>query len=247
MICTFISDFGFKDPYIAMVKGLFYRHFPNVQLIDISHQVQDQDIIHSAFLSKSSFAFFPEKSIHLILTDVYYQQEPKLVFANYQNHWFVAPDNGIIPLISDGHVELGYEVEVKNHFFESAVIICEALSNNKSPDYQSVQLNRKIWSLPTNGDHFIRGIFFHIDKFGNLISNISKTLFESVCNNRKFEIVVRNNRIKIISDHYAGVPDGEIVAIFGSTGYLEISIRKGSASALLGLATWDMISVEFFD
>ncbi len=256
-ILTLTTDLGFKDFYLAAVKGSILRKMPDAQIVDISHQIPSFNILQGAFILRNSFKHFPEGTIHLVSIDTGYQQQPTYIAFKCEGHYFIGPDNGLFSLVFDFYpdeiVNLDYikpETTVAHFpmadvFIQAAALLADgaALSvlGSKMDDMQ-----RRGILQPVVQENIIRGSVVYIDSFQNVITNISKKLFDEVRRGRKFDIVFRSKEsISEISAHYNAVPEGERLCIVGSSNYLEIAINKGKAGGLLGLNVGESIIIEF--
>lgn len=264
MIITLTTDFGLKDHYVGALKGMIYSKVPSVNIVDISHQVSPFVIYEASYIVSASYGHFPEGTLHLILVDAEINQENKPVLVEWNKHYFLSSDNGILSLITHGAVPdniisipFGERADSTLFFVEKAT----ELLNGKS----ILELGQKIENLKevpplkatiSKDNSRITGNIIHIDHYGNAISNISKELFEKVRNGRNFQILFRSYRITKIHQSYIGYSAektaeiGGKIAIFNPYNLLEIALYKGSsksgtASTLFGLEYQSTISVQF--
>ncbi len=265
MIITLTTDFGLKDHYVGALKGMIYSKNPDVNIVDISHQISPFVIHEASYAVSSSYRHFPEKTLHLILVDAEINQENRPVLVEWNNHYFLSSDNGILSLITHGAVPdniillpFGEKITDSTSFF---VEKATELINGKS----IFDLGQKIESLKkipplkaaiSEENNRITGNIIHIDHYGNAISNISKELFEKVRNGRNFQILFRSYRITKIYQSYIDystektVETGGKIALFNPSDLLEIALYKGNpksgtASTLFGLEYQSTISVQF--
>lgn len=255
-IITLTTDLGHKDFYQAALKGSLISQFPGVQLIDISHEIPPFNIQYAAFVLKNAYVYFPEKTVHLIGIDSVFNKDYRYIALSYNNHYFVGADNGIFSLIIDNEpqeiVELNLLQDLKYLHFPLTDIFSKAACHlakggklNEIGDPVDRLIDRTVIQPIVEKDA-LRGSVVFIDSFGNVISNISKELFNNVQRSRDFVLYFRRNEtITQMSWHYNEVPEGEKLCLFGISNYLEIAINKGNASKLLGLNHGDIIRVEF--
>ena len=258
-IITLTTDLGHKDHYLASIKGKILSQISDIKIIDISHTVDKYNIVQGAFILKNCFEEFPLGTIHIIGIRPLMDNYSEHTIVLYRGHYFIGADNGIFSLIFDEFpedirsIQLQTPVEslsfpTKEIFVPSACHIArggkiELLGPTKSNVREMVMIE------PVVQHNLIRGSIQYVDSFGNLISNIRKELFEHICQNRKYAIHLRSSNfvIKKIAQNYNQVPEGEMVAIFGANGFLEVAIHSGPANSLLGLKFNDMITIEFYD
>lgn len=177
----------------------------------------------------------------------------------YKGHYFIGADNGQFSLIFDHQPEkiisLNINLSEQALAFPTRGVFVTAAAHlarggqlellGREKDFVRVNMNVQ----PVINNEMIRGSILHIDSFGNLITNIQKTQFTQLKQNRTFEITFRGigNGIKRIFNAYHEQTEGELVALFGSTGFLEIGIHFGNAHHLLGLKKGDTITINFND
>ena len=254
---TLTTDLGHKDFYQAALKGSIITQYPAVRLVDISHDIPPFDIQYAAFVLKNAYPYFPPKTVHLIGIDsLFNNTETRYLALRHNGHYFVGADNGIFSLILEDEpeeiVELNIIQDLKYLHFPLTDIFSKAACHlakggklSEIGDPVSSLIDRTLIQpiIEKNG---LRGSVIFVDSFGNVISNISKDLFNKVQGGRSFTLHFRRNEtIEQMSWHYNEVPEGEKLCLFGISNYLEIAINKGNASGLLGLNKGDIIRVEF--
>lgn len=255
-IITLTTDLGHKDFYQAALKGSIISQLPTVRLVDISHEIPPFDIQHAAFVLKNAYPYFPKNSVHLIGIDSVFNADNRYLALQYNGHYFVGADNGIFSLLLDGAptaaVELNLIQDLKYLHFPLTDIFtkaaCHLANGGKLTDIgDPIEgiIDRTLVQPVVEKDS-LRGSVVFIDSFGNVVSNISKALFNKAQRGRSFTLYFRRNEtIDQLSWHYNEVQEGEKLCLFGISNYLEIAINKGNASGLLGLNKGDIIRVEF--
>ncbi len=265
-IVTLTTDWGNRDYFAGAVKGKLYSLIPDVRVVDISHDIENFDINHAGYVIKNAFSFFPEGSIHILGVDSEeYANNNEIqshLIVKYKSHYFIGADNGIFSMIAPlNDVEAIYELtipykeingEFKYIFPERDRFVYAAAHLANGGDITEIakpieEFKELLDIQPVYSNEYIRGTVIHVDGYENAVVNISKKLFESLVNGRKFVIVFRNVKITVIHEQYSDVPDQHIVALFNSSGLLEIAINKANASGLLGLRKNDRVSIEFYD
>ncbi len=255
-IITLTTDLGHKDFYQAALKGSIISQFPAVRLVDISHDIPPFDIQYAAFVLKNACPYFPKKTVHLIGIDSVFNQDTRYVALLHRGHYFVGADNGIFSLILDGPPEEAVELNIiqdlkylhfplTDIFAKAACILAKGGKLADIGDPVDTVVDRTLVQPVVEKDS-LRGSVVFVDSFGNVISNISKELFNNVQRGRNFSLYFRRNEtIDHMSWHYNDVPEGEKLCLFGISDHLEIAINKGNASGLLGLNKGDIIRLEF--
>lgn len=250
-IITLTTDFGTKDHYVSAIKGAILNQLPNAYVIDISHRIEKYNIPETAFVLKNAYINFPKGSIHIIGVKTEQTKLASQVVVYSDGHYFIGADNGIFYLLLENHIDKIIALPPNTSIFPTLDVFvnaaCHLAKGNpleelgalKSELYQSIPFR-----AASIGD-MIRGTVIYIDSYDNVISNISRTLFNQVGKGRSFEINVKGNEIKKISTFYNDAPEGEIVVLFNSSGYLEIAMNMGKASSLLNYRTNDQITIQF--
>lgn len=255
-VITLTTDLGLKDYYLASVKAAILGQCPEAVIVDISHQVQKFDILQAAFIIANTYRDFPDGTIHIIGVMPGTKEKPSIaVFCNRQ--YFIGADNGIIPLIVGNQPCQAVEITIprkknsltfplKDIFVRAA---CHLARQGKLEDLGKPrnELLEKPGFKPVVTENSVRGTVVYIDDFGNVFINITGELFHEAGKGREFLISFRAGgySIKTISSNYNDVPPGEMLALFSSTGMMEIAINTGNASELLGIRLYDIILVDF--
>lgn len=254
-IITLTSDWGLKDHYLAVVKGSIYSLIPNANIVDVSHLIPKFDIAQAAYILKNAYSYFPKGSIHIIGVNTIASIESPHIGILYDGHYFIGADNGIFSLMFDGLPEKIIELEIsqdsdyftfstKDVFVKAA---CHIAMGGKIEDlgFTVESLNNKSSFRPIIDENSIKGMVVYVDVYENVITNISESLFKSVQKGREYQIEIRRNTIKRLSKSYNDVPEGEILALFGSNGLLQIALNIDKAKSLLGLSIYDAIEINF--
>lgn len=256
-IITLTSDWGTKDFYLAVVKGIILQQLPDVTMVDISHEIPPFNLSHASFIVRNSYPGFPQGTVHIIDINSDTPAKNHYYIVGMEGQYFIAPDNGLFALIFDKNPDEIIEIEVpeavRNSTFISrdlfAPLACKLAAGMKAEEFgKHKDLTDQMVSFnPVIDDDVIRGKVIYIDSYENAFLNISETLFKKVGKGRSFTIYFRtlDYGIQKISKSYGDVPEGEILAIFSTTGLLEIAMNKGNAAGLLGLKTDEMVRVEF--
>lgn len=254
-IITLTSDWGLRDHFLAVVKGKIVSQLPSPQIIDISHEISPFNLKQASFILRNSYPHFPQGTVHIIsLLTEFSEHSPHLVIQ-YDGQYFIGADNGIFSLIFDHQPQqiitlneektgLTADSPARDRFVHAAVHLAsgkplEDLGNLANSFKEQLHLH------PVVSGDVIRGVVIYINKYENVVTNIMQDLFRQVGKGRRFTIEFRGESVNRLHNTYQEVPVGEIVALFGSTGHLEIAINQGNASSLLGLEINDPVRIEF--
>ena len=249
-VITLLTDFGTDDEYAGLMKGVILSIEPSASIVDITHQIDRQDIVQAAFTIYSGYHYFPEGTVHLIVVDPGVGTERGLLALKLENHFFVAPDNGVLTLLLNEKKFSSLHLITNPNYFRASVSrtfhgrdiiapvgahIASGLEVNElgpEIDVQNIVCLDSLGARCTeNGD--IKGKVVAIDHFGNLITNIkSEQLTECLHAGPQEEIRIRirSNVVKGLSETYASGGPNTPLALIGSRGYLEIAINGGNAA-----------------
>ncbi|MCB9334561.1 MAG: SAM-dependent chlorinase/fluorinase [Flavobacteriales bacterium] len=258
-IITLTTDLGLKHHYVASVKGAILSQIPDATIIDITHEIPPFNFSKAAFTVKNCYLDFPPGTIHIIGVKSNFSIETPHVVIKEKGHYFIGADNGMFSLIFDGQpekiVELNLKLETDRTTFPTKDIFVQAAGHIARGGTMEVigkpktEIEIRMLLSAASENNVIRGMVSYIDHFGNIITNISESLFKSFGKGRTFLIRFRANSYEIshVSNAYNAVPEGEKVAIFSSSGFLEIAINEGSAKDLFGIKENDSVIIEFYD
>lgn len=271
-IITLTSDMGLTDHYVASLKGTILSRTSAIQIVDISHDVQPFDVSQEAYYLNNCFRDFPLGTIHVCCVD----SEPIINFGSsqdsavpaimlFEGHYFVSNDNGFFGLLlNNAKPEQFWKIDdvLSNpslyRFPTKNILIPAACKIANGEDVSSFASEAEEFKRAFNitaviGDNLIKGNVIHIDHYGNVITNVTRELFDRFGENIPFTIYFRRKEYYIdeISPTYNAVVPGEKVAIFNSNGFLEIALNRGAkttnggASTLFGLTINDIVRIEF--
>lgn len=260
-IITLTTDFGLADAYVAAMKGVILGINPEAELVDICHLIQPQNVPQAAFVLSTAYPFFPRKTIHMVVVDPSVGTNRRAIIMRTPSADFVAPDNGVLSYVvqefsdkpAKGDISLqqrelrpGVEAVVitKPQFWRTPVSstfhgrdVFAPVAALLSLGFPPIEFGEEISSvtmlplpLPDKAaDGLLVGHILHIDTFGNLITNIRGSDLPQT--KQAVTVEVSNQFIQGVSRTYA---EGRgLLALVGSSGYLEIAVRGGSAHALL--------------
>jgi len=259
-IVTLTTDFGVVEHYVGAMKGVICGINPAAQLVDITNSVQSFDILDGAIAISQAYSYFPPDTIHLVIVDpgVGSSRRPILVKAGL--HIFIAPDNGVLSLVYDREEAVLVRHITADHYFRQPVSntfhgrdIFAAVAGYLSKGVELAKFGDEItdyvrFAAPKPkqaGANSWKGIVLKIDKFGNLITNISPKDIPQLFQESRpgFKINVGKAEVTGFHSSYAEGTQGEIFAILGSSGFLEISMNRGSAARTAGADKGAEVSV----
>lgn len=257
-IITLTSDWGLSDYYVPAVKGAIFSVLPDVNVVDITHNIEPFDVRSAAFIVKNCYKNFPKGTIHILAIDTEESISNPHVVVKANDHYFVGTDNSIFSLIidQDPYEAVIIDVTQDSDFFtfstrDRFVKVAIMLYNNVSLSEIGTPytLKERIEFKPTYDSKSIHGLVNYIDSYENLVTNINKPLFEKIRNGRNFTIKLCSGIYKIntIRKSYQEVPEPDILALFGTHGFLEIALNHGKAASLLGIERDSAVDIYFED
>lgn len=242
---TLLSDLGLQDASVASVKGILLQHLPQIPVIDISHLAQPYHLHQAAYLLAAAYRNFPENTCHLLLAGIFSVKEPRMVLCRYENHYFLAPDNGLLYLAFRKEPEAVWECHTagENERFtdwvkKAAGIISglQAADPSEMGFPEGKLLHIPVPWLPKTDGNSVECHVIYIDHFENVVVNITKEQFEEIAQGRSFTIrFMRDELINKLSNRYTDVKKHDKLCRFNSAGYLEIAINQAPAASLFGL------------
>lgn len=273
-IITLTTDFGHKDHFVGAIKGTILNNLPEVSIVDISHAISPFNIQECAYILKNAYRSFPIGTVHVVGVDSELSPENQHIVVLVDGHYFVSANNGVISLItSEIQPEKVIQVNIPNLNSASFPVLdvfvqvaCHIARGGKleviGKPFDALKELKEFEPRVTNDGKTIIGNVIYIDNYGNVITNIQRSLFEAYRNGRDFEVIARTNKIKTIHNSYNGIINynlekgqrrgpGDALALFNSAAYLELAIYKsdqntvGGASTLLGLNYRDTVTINF--
>ena len=253
MIVALLTDFGTRDHFVASVKGTVLSIAPDAAIVDISHEVEPQNIAEAAFTLGCCYRDFPQGTIFLVVVDPSVGSSRRAVAVWAAERLFVVPDNGILSFVLDDTERRYAANELTNSEFLSKAIsttfhgrdIFAHAAGHLANGIEPARLGPIASDLtilenatPERPGGVVRGEIIHIDRFGNLITNLR-------CGDlaNGFSIEVNGLAVNRLLTFYAEAEGGELFAIAGSTGRIEISVNGGSAKAATKASVGAVITV----
>lgn len=269
-IITLTTDFGLKDHFVGALKGKIVSEYPEARIIDISHHIDLFNVSEASYVIDAAYGSFPKGTIHIIGVDCELNAENKHVAMQWNDHYFICADNGILSILT--HKILPQKiVEINIHdrlpagssamdvFVTVACHIARGgLLNVIGREITELKNVSELQPVVASDKSSIKGYVVYIDHFGNCVTNISEKLVKDTARGREFEITFSTKKIKSVKNKYSDFGpyplkdyEGEKLAIFNEAGLLEIAIYRsnpstvGTARTLLGLKYRDVVNVVF--
>lgn len=256
-IIALLTDFGERDEYVGVVKGVILNINPQAKIIDLSHEIPPQDIVWASYLLYGCYKFFPKNTIFLSVVDPGVGTKRKIIVVKTKEYIFVSPDNGLLTKVLEREKpEKIIEVKNKKFFlkeisstFHARDIIAPVvgyLSKGVNLGKFGLEVKKvKMISLPKPliRNNQIIGEIIYVDRFGNLVTNIEKKILKR--KKSHFCINIKGRKIYKINNSYAESKKGKLLAIWGSRDLLELAVNQGSASRELKIKKGERVHIEF--
>ena len=271
---TLTTDFGEKDHYVGAVKGAIYSEMDTIKIVDISHSISPFHITEAAYIIQNAYRSFPPGTIHIIGIDSELNPENRHIAVLLDGHYFVCANNGIISMLAskinpEKIVEINIHDRVETNFPVLDVFVKVACHLARGGTLEVIgktiteikQLTGIKPVINAEGNQMIGNVIY-IDNYGNVVSNITKDIFDKIGKGRDFKITARTANFSTVYNNYSDAinfdisadrreEDGKKLALWNSSNYLELAIYKsnpktvGSASSLFGLEYLDTVTVNF--
>lgn len=259
-IITLTTDFGVADHFVGTMKGVILDIVPEAEIIDISHSVQPFDVLDGALTIAQAYSYFPSGTVHLVVVDPGVGTARRPIIAGTEAYNFVGPDNGIFSLVYGREERLHVHHVTAEHYFRQplsntfhgrdifapvAAYLAKSVDPGKFGD-EVTDFVRFNAPRPKPIDaHTVRGVVLKVDRFGNLVTNISPedvpALFQATP--PAFKIVVGRREITVINSNYAEGTPNEVFGIIGSMGYLEIAANRAAAAQIVGAGKGSEVNI----
>lgn len=255
-LVTLTTDFGLKDPYVGAMKGAMHSVAPGVDIVDITHLVSPGNILEGAFIMLGACGFFPKGTVHVGVVDPGVGSDRRPILVETEDYFFVGPDNGLLSLVARSF-RMKKAIELTNRdFFLPDVSstfhgrdifgpVAARLAQGTSPDlFGPVAGGITSLDIPriSKDEGAVAGEVIYVDSFGNLITNIRSDDLDGIL--KSCEVSISGVLLDGIKKTYSVEREGRPLALFGSSGFLEVAVNYGSAAKVLKAGVGEKISVR---
>lgn len=254
-VITLLTDFGTADYFVAAVKGVILTSNPLVPIVDITHEITPQDIETGAFTLLTCYRDFPKRTIHVAVVDPGVGSARRAIVAKAGGHYFVGPDNGLFSYVFDNEAKhKTFAITNSEYFREGASAtfhgrdifapVAAALADGVKPSKFGPRIEDEVRLAPLaperREDGTVAGRIIHVDRFGNCVTNFTRT---DLPESEEKQLLVNGTAIKAFRQFYADEngSENQIFAIWGSAGFLELSVNGGSAAEHLQVKRGDPV------
>jgi S-adenosylmethionine hydrolase len=246
-VITLTTDFGLADHFVGVMKGVILGIQPAAQIVDISHGVQPYQILDGAFTIAEAYRYFPKKTIHVVVVDPGVGSARRPLLAEMGGQYFVAPDNGVLSMVFAREKPKVRHITNDRYFLHPlsrtfhgrdvfspvaahlAAGVTPAKFGKRIEDYLRPSFDKP----EQTGKHKWNGVILKADHFGNLATNFHIDQFPSL-RTHAFSLNMGSQAITRLALTYSECAAGELFAIVGSSGYIEVAASQGSAAKALG-------------
>ncbi len=241
------------------MKGVILGIAPEAEIIDITHAVQAFDVLDGALAISQAYSYFPNGTVHVVVVDPGVGSERRPILAASDGYYFVAPDNGVLSLVYAREERVHVRHITADHYFRQpvsqtfhardvfapvAAYLAKLVDSHKFGEEVDDYVKFAAPKPKTAGENRMRGVVLKVDRFGNLITNITPADIPALFAEKpSFKIVIGNREITQIRSAYAEGAQGEVFGILGSMGYLEIAANRGAAAQITGAGKGSEVSV----
>ena len=247
---TLTTDFGSSDHFVGTMKGVILGIAPRARIVDITHEIAPYSILEAAFVIAQAWRYFPKGTIHVVVVDPGVGSARRAILCEAEGQFFVAPDNGVLSMIYDAARHRVRAISNEKFFlkkvsktFHGRDVFAPAaahLANGVAP----AKLGKLILDYARD-KRAPGGVVLKIDRFGNLITSLHADEFPDLAH-RPIELRVGPKRVRKLASTYAETKVGELFAIVGSSGYIEVAVNQGSAAKMLGVGVGDLVELKTF-
>jgi S-adenosylmethionine hydrolase len=259
-VITLTTDFGIKDGNVGVMKGVIWNISPEAQIADLSHMIQPQSIREAALILARSAPYFPEKTVHVVVVDPGVGTARRPMAARVGTQYYVGPDNGTISMLLEKAQQSGWSTEFVHltnpEYWLPQVSFVFHGRDIFSPVAAHISIGVPLKSFGPSIDDPVRlelpkaektkdgwyGEVIHIDHFGNIASNIlTENLADALKKKEKVTVRVGDAEIAGLVNTFGDGAVGELIALWGSTGNLIVSVVNGNAAERLGIKVGDPV------
>ncbi len=263
-IITLTTDFGLNDHFVGAMKGVILDIVPEAAIVDVSHAVQAFDVLDGAIAISQAYSYFPNGTVHVVVVDPGVGTTRRPIIASSDGYHFVAPDNGVLSMVYAKEERMHVRHVTSDHYFRQpvsntfhgrdvfapiAAYLAKQVDSHKFGEEVEDYVRFAAPRPKPAGDNRIRAVVLKVDRFGNLITNVTPQDVPALFSDKPgaFKIAVGNKEVTEIRTAYADAAPGQVFGILGSMGYLEIAANRAPASQITGANKGSEVSIVLGD
>ena len=257
-VITLLTDFGHRDAFVGTMKGVILGISQEARIVDLSHEITPQRIEEGAFVLRSAYPYFPDGTVHVAVVDPGVGGARRALIVETPGYRFVGPDNGLFAHVFARETVLRVVSvteprfllpEISNTFHGRDVfapVAAHLTLGTPVSDFGPVITDYETGTVtePAVHEGGITGRVLHIDRYGNIITDIGASLFLETTRKKRFRIRLADLALDRVRASYDEAAAGASLAILDSAGLLEIAVNGGSAAEVLDVSTGDRVDVE---
>lgn len=261
MPIALLTDFGTVDGYAGILHGVISGIAPQAKVVDVTHELPPFRLSQAGLTIYRVFRYFPKKSIFVVVVDPEVGSPRKPILVVTQEYFFVGPDNGVLdPALSEQKIQKIYQLKNEDYFLTPVshtfhgrdvfAPVAAHLHNGVAPKKFGPSLKGhtrlSLWETRIH-HHHLEGRIISVDRFGNLITNLRRSLIKKHFPKLNFSVEAGTRKLttllRDLHSHYAEGKPQEAILLFGSSDLLEISVNQGSAAKKLRLKVGDLVKI----
>ncbi len=251
-IVTLLTDFGTQDGYVGAMKGVLLDGFPNVTVVDISHEIEPFNVRQGAFALLNYAAYFPENTIHIVVVDPGVGTSRRGLVIRAGDYWFIGPDNGVFSFIVRSDTFQAYTLREKefadvSSTFHGRDIFAPAatrlLLGQAPQEFAEPAADLTSFYDPyveVSANEYLLTVI-HTDHFGNIIFNFTIPDWKKIGSPSNIKIRLKSGFLYGIKNTFGDAREGQIMALWDSSGFLQISRNRGNAAEVLKMQVGDHV------
>ena len=260
-IITLTTDFGTNDHFVGAVKGVILDIVPEAAIVDITHAIQAYDVLDGAIAISQTYSYFPTGTVHMVVVDPGVGTTRRAIIASSDGYHFVAPDNGVLSMVYAKEERIHVRHITSDHYFRQpvsstfhgrdvfapvAAYLAKMVDSHKFGEEIEDYVKFAAPRPKPNGENKLRAVVLKVDRFGNLITNVTPEDAPALFSGKSgFKIVVGNKEITSVRTAYAEGTQGEVFGILGSMGFLEIVANRAPAAQITGAGKGAEVNILF--
>jgi S-adenosylmethionine hydrolase len=264
-VITLTTDFGLKDPFAGLMKGVIYGINPDVQVIDITHGISRHDTSQAAEVIRMSYRYFPPFSAHVVVVDPGVGGSRRPIMVIVKSHCFIGPDNGVFSRIYEKiepdflrvlHLTAehyfrkreGPTFDGRDIYAPVAAWYSRGIESDRFGDEIADYVRIPGSPLTIEGGKVMKGAVVTVDHFGNAITNIDRERLEEGLpgiSERGMKVTYRGMPVPVARFYEDTTGSaGKLSSIMNSFGLLELFVTRGSAAKEFGITVGEEVTVS---
>ena len=256
-LITLTTDFGVRDPFVGIMKGVLLSICPSARLVDLTHEIPPQDVLAGGLALEAAAPFFPAGTVHLAVVDPGVGTARRAIAVRVGGSYLVGPDNGLFTFALEGDgwtavsltapeyrlAEVSRTFHGRDVFAPAAAYLASGVPLERLGQTVSDPERLRLPGCRLEGGELL-GEVLDADRFGNLLTSIPAARLVELPGPGGVVLEVAGYRLRGPVAAYAEGGEGEPAVIVGSTGRLEIFVKAGNARDHLGARRGTIVRVR---